>query len=129
MNDRADRIMAVLHDLTTTEQIVKVSQVDKITIANALAALFPPPEACTITLCERGNLAIREYLAGFAIEFNPSKPNGKAHWLSDGVDMMFTEDGESISPGTHEWWQAAYHWLGNETELMEAYFPELLEVT
>ncbi len=85
---------------------------------------FPPPDAFAITTCRRGRLTLQEFFAGFAIEID-SKPDAKLHWLSDGVDMFADENDEPISPGTLEWWLAAYEWLGDEATLMEAYFPEV----
>lgn len=89
----------------------------------------PPSEASGTTICKRGNLAICEHFNGFSIEFFKLDDLGDAeyhwHWLSDGVDMFLDEDLDAISPGTPEWLQAAYEWLGDEALLMEVYFPEV----
>jgi len=81
---------------------------------------YPPPEAFDISSVTRGDLSIKEVLAGFYLYHS----RDKSHWLSDGVDMLFTEDGEPLDPGTMEWWFAAYLWLEDQDELVEAYFPE-----
>lgn len=82
---------------------------------------YPPPEAFGISSCKRGRFTLHEVSTGFYLEIQEDR----TRWLSDGVDMFFNDNHESISPGTLEWWVAAYHWLIDEEELIEAYFPEV----
>lgn len=67
-----------------------------------------------------------EYFSGFAVEHIPT---GKEHWMSDGVDAVFDENDEPLSPGSEGFCEAWAKGL-NETsdDTLEAYFPELLEV-
>lgn len=84
---------------------------------------YPPPKAFDIYSVTRGDLSIIEVSAGFFLYHRQEHQ----HWLSDGVDMFFDDSHESISPGTMEWWFAAYLWLEDQDELVEAYFPEFAE--
>lgn len=83
---------------------------------------YPPPKAFGGVQVRRGNLRVMEVSTGFYLYHNPTT---QTRWLSDGVDMFYDNNYKAISPGTMEWWFAACEWLEDETELMEAYFPEV----
>src|SRR5512147_601204 len=68
------------------------------------------------------DLRVYEWDSGYEIEHTPT---GLRHWMSDGVDMF-----EGVKPGTFEFNGCMFDWLKADTsELMEAYFPQLLEPT
>lgn len=65
-----------------------------------------------------------EYMSFFAVRHNPT---GEERPMGDGVDTIFTDDGEALSPGTEgfvERWEAVLNSAPDET--LEAYFPELV---
>lgn len=67
-----------------------------------------------------------EYSSFFAVRHNPS---GEEHPMGDGVDTLFNEDGEALSPGTPDFietWTEALN--QDEQTTLEAYFPQYLEV-
>ena len=47
-------------------------------------------------------------------------PRGNAHGIGDGVDMFFTPDGDSISPGTTEFDRELKRWLRQLVDSGEA---------
>lgn len=60
-----------------------------------------------------------EYSSGYALR---DRETGREHWLSDGVDVLFTESGKAMSPGTERFrrlWQATFN--ANPEETAEAY--------
>ncbi len=68
--------------------------------------------------------SVVEYMSFFAVRHNPT---GEERRMGDGVDTIFTEDGEPLSPGTEgfvEQWEAVLNSSPDET--LEAYFPELV---
>ena len=69
--------------------------------------------------------SVVEYLSFFAVRHNPT---GEERPMGDGVDTIFTEDGEPLTPGTEgfiEQWEALLN--SDPDETLEAYFPELLD--
>lgn len=65
-----------------------------------------------------------EHFNGYAVVHVPS---GQEHWLGDGVDSIFDDNDESVSPGTKAFvqlWEDDLNASGAET--LEAYFPDLL---
>jgi len=66
---------------------------------------------------------VNEYASGFEVEHVPT---GTTHWLGDGVDTLFTDDGQGWIPGTpgfREAWEFILNEDGSDT--YEAYFPGL----
>lgn len=67
-----------------------------------------------------------EYSSFFAVRHIPS---GEEHSMGDGVDTLFDEDGEALSPGMPgfiETWSDVLN--EDEQTTLEAYFPQFLEV-
>lgn len=65
---------------------------------------------------------VLEWSNGFEVE---DLDTGETAWMSDGVDVLFDENDEPISPGTEgfvERWEAALN--ASEDETLEAYFYE-----
>jgi hypothetical protein len=66
-----------------------------------------------------------EYSSFFAVRHVPS---GDEHPMGDGVDTLFDQEGQALSPGTPgfvETWEKALN--ADEAETLEAYFPEHVE--
>ena len=69
---------------------------------------------------KRKQFSVVEYSSGFAIVNNQT---GKQHWLSDGVDALFTKSGKAMRPGSEYFrktWERSFNQNADET--MEAYF-------
>jgi hypothetical protein len=69
--------------------------------------------------------SVIEYSSFFAVRHNPS---GDEHPMGDGVDTLFDEEGEALSPGTPgfvEAWEKALN--ADEDGTLEAYFPQYVE--
>lgn len=69
--------------------------------------------------------AVIEHFNGFSVRHLPS---GEEHWLSDGVDCVFDEEGEPICPGEPDFtaeWSESMNSPASET--LEAYFPQFME--
>jgi hypothetical protein len=67
--------------------------------------------------------SVVEYMSFFAVRHNPT---GEERPMGDGVDTIFTEDGEALRPGTDgfvEQWEALLN--SDPDETLEAYFPEV----
>ena len=65
---------------------------------------------------------VREWFSGYDVL---DTVTDESAWMSDGVDVLFDEDGESIMCGTEEFrqlWENALNEYPDET--LEAYFPE-----
>jgi hypothetical protein len=61
-----------------------------------------------------------EYGSGYAVR---DRETNKEHWMSDGVDCVFTKLGKSMRPGSEYFrkaWQKSLNASSSETE--EAYF-------
>lgn len=68
-------------------------------------------------------LAIFETGSGHYIE---NLGTGGIHWMSDGVDMYTDDNGNSIWPGTSEFYRAAQADLElGSADYWEAYFPDV----
>ena len=70
----------------------------------------------------RHRFKVWEYTSGYAVE---DRKTGLTHWLSDGVDAVFTRTGRAISPGSEHFrraWEKDLNADGDQT--LEAYFPE-----
>jgi hypothetical protein len=68
----------------------------------------------------RHRFKVIEYASGYAVRDTKS---GKEHWMSDGVDVLFTKGGKPRSPGTEAFrrdWERALN--GSPDETAEAYF-------
>lgn len=68
---------------------------------------------------------VNEHFNGFELEHIHT---GRKHWLSDGVDALFDDADKAINPGTTgfcEKWAAFFN--ENESQTLEAYFPELAD--
>lgn len=66
---------------------------------------------------------VNEWFDGFEVEHIAT---GQTHWLGDGVDTLFNDKGDVLSPGTPgfvEAWEDALNLYPLDT--LEAYFPEL----
>lgn len=65
---------------------------------------------------------VNEWSSGFEVQHVPT---GKTHWMSDGVDALFDEEGHAFSPGDPGFRELWEHVL-NETpdETLAAYFPD-----
>ena len=81
-------------------------------------------------IAKHGDLAINELSGGYEIEHIPT---GLTHHMSDGVDFFTNGEGYTSSqrypilPGTDEFNRHMLVWLRYTNDLMEAYFPQLLE--
>ena len=59
--------------------------------------------------------AVIEHFNGFSLRHLPS---GEEHWLSDGVDVLFDEEGRSIPPGDPDFttrWAEIFNAMPAET--------------
>jgi len=66
-----------------------------------------------------------EYSSFFAVRHNETSEEQP---MGDGVDTLFNEDGEPLSPGTEGFRETWENSLNNsESETLEAYFPHLVE--
>ena len=66
--------------------------------------------------------SVIEYSSFFAVRHNPS---GDEHPMGDGVDTLFDEDGNALSPGEEDFvdtWEDILN--ANSDETLEAYFPD-----
>ncbi|MGO9014653.1 MAG: hypothetical protein ACLQF0_06700 [Dissulfurispiraceae bacterium] len=66
-----------------------------------------------------------EYSGGYAVG---DTLTGQEHWMSDGVDVLFTLTGKPISPGTENFrrsWEKSLNETADET--LEGCFPEQYE--
>lgn len=73
-------------------------------------------------MAKRNRFKVIEYSGGY--ELLDTK-TGQSHWLSDGVDSLFTSTGKSMIPGTEYFrktWERTFNW--NIQETLEAYFNE-----
>lgn len=62
-----------------------------------------------------------EYHSGYAVR---DRTTGKEHWMSDGVDSLFTQSGQAMRPGTEYFRKAWQRSLNADAEqTAEAYFP------
>jgi hypothetical protein len=69
--------------------------------------------------------SVIEYSSFFAVRHNPS---GEEHPMGDGVDTLFDEDGNALSPGTFGFIEAWEEVLNADVRsTLEAYFPQHLE--
>lgn len=69
--------------------------------------------------------SVVEYSSFFAVRHNPS---GDEHPMGDGVDTLFHEDGQALSPGTPGFTKAWENALNSDEQgTLEAYFPEHVE--
>ncbi len=81
-----------------------------------------------VRLTDLGNqklFSVIEYSSFFAVRHNPT---GKEHPMGDGVDTLFDENDNALSPGTEgfvEAWEDALNATPDET--LEAYFPDEVE--
>jgi hypothetical protein len=98
-------------------------------IRNCLPADVDPaclPEGFSASYL-KGRFQVNEHFNGYALT---DTVTGQTHWLSDGVDCVAaTEDGEYLSPGTPgftEMWESDFN--SNESETMDAYFPDQLKL-
>ena len=69
--------------------------------------------------------SVIEYSSFFAVRHNPS---GDEHPMGDGVDTLFNEEDEALSPGVEgfvEAWEKSLNACEGET--LEAYFPQHVE--
>ena len=69
--------------------------------------------------------SVIEYSSFFAVRHNPS---GDEHPMGDGVDTLFNEEDEALSPGVEgfvEEWEKLLN--AGEGETLEAYFPQHVE--
>jgi len=69
-----------------------------------------------------GRFVVIEYSSFFAVH---DTRTGEEHPMGDGVDAIFSEDCEPLSPGTTGFtdaWQESLN--ANEDETLEAYFPD-----
>jgi len=67
--------------------------------------------------------SVIEYASFYAVRHNPT---GQEHAMGDGVDTLFDDDGEALSPGTESFrksWEEDLNRSAHET--LEAYFPDL----
>jgi hypothetical protein len=70
--------------------------------------------------------SVIEYSSFFAVRHNST---GDEHPMGDGVDTLFDEDGEALSPGTPDFVQAWEDVLNSdERSTLEAYFPQHVEI-
>jgi len=63
-----------------------------------------------------------EYASGYAVR---DTTTGKEHWMSDGVDVLFTSTGRPMSPGSEHFrrtWERSLNEWPFDTEA--AYFPQ-----
>src|SRR5262245_41835261 len=81
-------------------------------------------------VAEHLNLKVMEWGTGYDICYHHNK-DSNAHWMGDGVDMMFQDvDGipVPISPGTQEFNDALQKDLEESyMDYIEAYFPDVTE--
>lgn len=66
---------------------------------------------------------VNEYAHGIELEHVPT---GETHWLGDGVDTLFAEDGQAWTPGSpgfREAWEFIFN--DDSSQTYEAYFPSL----
>jgi hypothetical protein len=69
--------------------------------------------------------SVVEYSSGFAVRHNPT---GREHWMSDGVDAIFDDNDEPISPGSPGFCEKWAEFLNAaEDDTLAAYFPDLVE--
>jgi hypothetical protein len=68
--------------------------------------------------------SVVEYSSFFAVRHNPS---GDEHPMSDGVDCVFDENEEAISPGTDGFCEKWAELLNECPDTLEAYFPQHME--
>lgn len=69
--------------------------------------------------------SVIEYSSFFAVRHNPS---GEEHPMGDGVDTLFDEDDNALSPGTSDFIEAWEEALNADVRsTLEAYFPQYLE--
>jgi hypothetical protein len=74
---------------------------------------------------QRKTFRVVEYSSYFAIVHIKS---GEEHPLSDGVDMLFDEDGHAMSPGDPAFVSTLEECFNADVgETLEAYFPHLAE--
>lgn len=69
--------------------------------------------------------SVVEYSSFFAVRHNPS---GDEHPMGDGVDTLFDENDEPLSPGDDDFvetWEAALN--SDPDETLAAYFPDRLD--
>ena len=63
-----------------------------------------------------------EHASGYELE---DRKTGQRHWLSDGVDAVFTRTGRAMSPGSEHFRRAWMKALNEDyDQTLEAYFPE-----
>jgi len=66
---------------------------------------------------------VDEYSSGFEVEHIPT---GQSHWMSDGVDALSSDDGQSWKPGTPGFREAWEHILNEDASTTyDSYFPDL----
>jgi len=74
---------------------------------------------------KRRRFKVNEYSSGFSVT---DTVTGEDHWISDGVDLLSTPTGKSVSPGSKTFVEKLERSLNvNPDETLEAYFPEQYE--
>ena len=70
-----------------------------------------------------GRFQVMEYLSHFAVR---DLVTGQERPMGDGVDVLFDDEGDGISPGTPGFCDLWAEVLNtDQSEVLEAYFPEL----
>jgi hypothetical protein len=74
---------------------------------------------------DRPTFSVIEYSSFYAVRHNPT---GEERPMGDGVDTLFDDNCEPLTPGTEEFrkaWEDSLN--GSECETLEAYFPHLVD--